>query len=100
MITIAHSNGDDFWLITHANGAADYVVTLFTPTGPTATTVFSGLGLIRVAANFSYHPGSGMIATAPQESTRDIEILSFDPATGALTFQQPILNSGAVSTIN
>jgi len=100
MITIPHANGDDFWLITHANGAADYAVTQFTPAGPTATTVFSGLGLIEVAANFSYHPSSGRIAVSPQEDTRDIEILSFDPATGALGFQQRILNSGVLSTIN
>ncbi|HKZ36410.1 MAG TPA: PKD domain-containing protein, partial [Chryseolinea sp.] len=98
MIIIGHSNGDDFWLITHANGAADYSVTLFTPTGPTTTTTFSGLGLIEVAANFSYHPGSGKIAVSPQEATRDVEILDFDPATGALTFQQRILNSGVAST--
>jgi len=100
MITIPHANGDNFWLITHTNGAADYAVTLFTPTGPTTTTTFAGLGLIEVAANFSYHPASGRIAVSPQETTRDVEILSFDPATGALGFQQRILNSGIVSTTN
>ncbi len=98
MITIGHSNGDDFWLITHENGSPNYVVTLFTPTGPTTTTTFSGLGLIEVAANFSYHPASGKIAVSPQEATRDVEILDFDPATGALTFQQRVLNSGVAST--
>lgn len=97
MITIPHANGDNFWLITHANGSADYTVTLFTPTGPTTSTTFSGLGLIEVTANFSYHPASGRIAVSPQEATRDVEILSFDPATGALTFQQRILNSGVLN---
>ncbi len=100
MITIPHDNGDDFWLITHSNGSPDYSVTLFTPTGPTTTTVFSGLGLIEVAANFSYHPESGRIAVSPQEAIRDVEVLSFDPETGALAFQQRILNSGVISTIN
>ncbi|MBA4054771.1 MAG: hypothetical protein C0490_08675, partial [Marivirga sp.] len=100
MITIPHSNGDNFWLITHANGSPDYTVTLFTPTGPTSSTTFSGLGLIEVAANFSYHPASGRIAVSPQEGTRDVEILTFDPATGALAFQQRILNSGVISTTN
>jgi len=100
MITIPHANGDDFWLITHANGSADYDVTLFTPTGPTTTTTFSGLGLIEVAANFSYHAASGRIAVSPQEDTRDVEVLTFDPATGALTFQQRILNTGVLSTTN
>ena len=100
MIVIPHANGDDFWLITHANGAPDYTVTLFTPTGPTTSTTFSGLGLIEVAANFSYHEASGRIAVSPQEDTRDVEIMTFDPATGALTFQQRILNSGVLSTSN
>jgi len=100
MIVIPHENGDNFWLITHANGAADYTVTLFTPTGPTTSTTFSGLGLIEVAANFSYHEATGQIAVSPQEDTRDVEILTFDPATGALSFQQRILNSGVQSTSN
>jgi gliding motility-associated-like protein len=100
MIIIPHENGDNFWLITHANGAADYTVTLFTPTGPTTSTTFSGLGLIEVAANFSYHEATGQIAVSPQEDTRDVEILTFDPATGALSFQQRILNSGVQSTSN
>lgn len=100
MMIIPHSNGDDFWLITHANGTADYMVTRFTPTGPTTTTTFSGLGLIEVAENFSYHPESRRIATSPGEATRDVEIVTFDPATGGLTFQQRVLNSGVASTTN
>ena len=100
MIVIPHDNGDDFWLITHANGSPDYAVTLVTTTGPSTTTTFAGLGLINVAANFAYHPGTNRIAVSPQEGTRDAEILSFDPATGALSFQQRILNSGLPSTTN
>lgn len=100
MITIPHANGDDFWLITHTNGAPDYVVTLFTPTGPTTTTTFAGLGLILTAANFSYHPGTNQIAVSPQETTRDVEILSFDPATGVLGFQQRVLSSGIITATN
>jgi PKD repeat protein len=97
MMIIPHPNGDDFWLITHANGTPDYMVTHFTPTGPTTTTTFTGLGLIEVAENFSYHPASGRIAVSPQEGNRDVEIITFDPATGGLTFQQRVLNSGVAS---
>ncbi len=100
MITIPHTNGDDFWLITHNNGSANYEVTLFTPAGPVSTTTFAGLGLIQVAANFSYHPGSNRIAVSPQETTRDVEILDFDPTTGALGFQQRILSSGIITATN
>jgi gliding motility-associated-like protein len=100
MMVVAHPNGDDFWLITHASGSPDYMVTQFTPSGPSTTTTFTGLGLIDYAANFSYHPGTGRIAVSPREGTRDIEILNFDPATGGLTFQQAVLNSGVASTTN
>jgi len=58
------------------------------------------LGLIQVAANFSYHPGSNRIAVSPQETTRDVEILDFDPATGILGFQQRILSSGIITGTN
>ncbi|WP_276369666.1 PKD domain-containing protein [Chryseolinea sp. H1M3-3] len=100
MMVIPHANGDDFWLITHANGTPDYTVTQFTPSGPTTTTTFTGLGLIETVENFSYHPGTGRIAVSPHEGTRDVEIINFDPATGGLTFQQTVLNSGVASTTN
>jgi hypothetical protein len=98
MIIIPHPNGTDFWLITHAGGSPNYQVTPFTSSGQGTTTSFNGLGLIDFAANFSYHPETGRIAVSPQEGTRDVEILDFDDATGALTFQQAVLNSGANST--
>ncbi|MEJ7646622.1 MAG: gliding motility-associated C-terminal domain-containing protein [Chryseolinea sp.] len=97
MIVVPHANGDNFWLITHANGSPDYTVTLFTPLGPTTTTTFTNLGLIDIPANFAYHAASNRIAVSPQEPTRDVEVLTFDPATGALAFQQRILNSAVTA---
>ncbi|MBL7856093.1 MAG: gliding motility-associated C-terminal domain-containing protein [Cyclobacteriaceae bacterium] len=94
MIVIPHINKDDFWLITHASGSPDYTVTLVTSGGVFTNTVFSGLGLISQAANFSYHPQSGRIAVSPQEITRDVEIVNFDNATGILSFNQTVLNTG------
>lgn len=101
MLVIQHTNGRDFWLITHENGTPNYSVTLFDNSGtvPAATTNVT-LGLIDVAANFSYHPATGRIAVSPQEGNRNIEIVNFDPATGALTFNQRILNTAINSTIN
>lgn len=99
MLIIPHTNGSDFWLLTHNGGTPGYQVTLFTSSGPGTTTTFTG-GLISYAANFSYHPGTGRIAVSPQEGTRDIEILDFDPATGGLTLQQTVLNSGVASSTN
>jgi large repetitive protein len=99
MITVPHANREDFWLITHANGSPDYTVTLVDATGIVSATAFTGLGLIDVAANFSYHPASGRIAVSPQEARRDIEIITFNNSTGALTFTQRVLNTGVQSTI-
>ena len=100
MIIIQHENERDFWLITRENGAPNYSITLFDNSGtvPNSTTSVT-LGLIDVAANFSWHAGSGRIAVSPQEANRDIEILNFDPATGALTYNQRILNTAVSSTL-
>ena len=70
MMVVAHPNGDDFWLITHVNGSARLCRTLFTPTGPTTTTTFTGLGLIEHAANFSYHPGPDTLLYHHRRYTR------------------------------
>lgn len=100
MIVIPHANGEDFWLITHANGTPDYTVTPFTLTGPGTSTTVS-LGLIQLAANFSYHERSGRIAVSPQETTRDIEIVTFDNSNGTFSpTVQRINNSDVASTTN
>lgn len=100
MIVVLHENGEDFWLITRENGAPNYSVTLFDSSieGPVSTTNVT-LGLIDAAANFSWHKGTGRIAVSPQVANRDIEILNFDPATGALTYNQRILNTAVSSTL-
>jgi large repetitive protein len=100
MITVQHANGEDFWLITHSNGSPDYRVQLFTAAGLASTLDFPGIGLIEVAANFSYHAGSGMIAVSPQETTRDIEIINFDNANGVISLNQTVLNTGKVTATN
>jgi hypothetical protein len=100
MMVIMHENQRDFWLITRENGAPNYSITLFDNSGtvPASTTNVT-LGLINVAANFSWHPASGRIAVSPQEPNRDIEILNFDPATGNLTYNQRILNTAVPATL-
>ncbi|MEX2233191.1 MAG: PKD domain-containing protein, partial [Cyclobacteriaceae bacterium] len=102
MLIVRHTNQRDLWLITHDNGAPNYSVTFFdiSGTAPVSTTNVTGLGLIDVAANFSYHPATNRIAVSPQEGNRDIEVVNFNPTTGALTFNQRILNTAVNSTIN
>ena len=46
-----------------------------------------------IAANFSYHPGSGQIAVSPQNQGANIQILQFDPSVDTLGFVQEIPNS-------
>lgn len=84
MITIAHENGTDFFIITHTRGTNTYNVTLITSAGVASVTAFSGTGLIENAANFVYNPTTDQIAVAPGEANRNVEILNFDPASGTL----------------
>jgi hypothetical protein len=97
MLTIPHADGENAWLITHVAGSSNYTVTLVGAAGAFTNTTFSGLGLIESAASFSYHELTGQIAVAPKEINRDVEILGFDNATGALTFNQRVLGSGVAT---
>lgn len=100
MITVP-SAGDDFFLITHANGSPDFFVTRFTSTGtPTTAPQEQGVGLIEVASNFAWNGASGSagrIAVSTQEISRDIEIVIFNNLTGELKFDQRILNTAVSS---
>src|SRR5690606_15516391 len=105
MITVP-STGDEFFLVTHANGSPDFFVTRFTSTGTPTTEKVQGVGLIEVASNFAWNGASGSagrIAVSTQEISRDIEIVIFNNLTGfnnltdALTFDQRILNTAVSS---
>ncbi|MEO8473403.1 MAG: gliding motility-associated C-terminal domain-containing protein [Chryseolinea sp.] len=97
MIVVPGANGDNFWIITHANGSPDYKVTLVNPTGPVSTTTFSNIGLITDASNFTFNPTTNQIAVAPGDANRDVEIVNFDTTTGQITFQQQVVNSAVNS---
>ena len=75
-------------------------VTLFTPTGPYDNNDLCRIGTNSDGRKFFLSPWLKSIAVSPQETTRDVEILSFDPATGALGFQQRVLSSGIITTTN
>lgn len=98
MTIVSHTNNQDFWLITHSSTAAQYAVTRITSAGaPFTTTLFTG-GLVVNAANFSYNQATGQIAVAPQETTRDIDVVKFDNTTGVITYVQSVPNT-AVATM-
>lgn len=101
MIIIPKPNREDFWLITHENGAPNYTVSEFVSgtLAPVNTTTTS-LGLVVNPGNFALHPASGRIAVSPIEAKRDIEIIDFDPVTGTLGYVQRVLNTAVAATAN
>ena len=106
MIVVPHANGTDYWLITHQNGSQNYSATLINKASYTAgtfTTVATlGLALPTSVANFSYSKKLKKLAVSAQDSKTDAILLTFDDATGVLTFNPAtdyILNSG-MTTVN
>lgn len=97
MIVIPQQGTENFFLITHDNGTTTYTVTLFTSAGPQAPVTYD-VGVITRPGNFAYHAGTNKIAVSPQETNRNVEILDFNPATGALSLSQEVPNS-AVTTV-
>lgn len=98
MIVIPHSNGTEYWLISHKNNSDTYSSTRIKAGGTFTTTNFNALtGLNISVANFSYNAATGMIAVSPQGANRNVVILNFNNTTGGLTFNRFIPNS-AVTT--
>ncbi len=98
MIIIPHNNGTDFWLLTAQVNSVSFSATLINAssyTGTFTTTTTSGLSSFPLTvANFAYHAGKKKIAVSPQDTSTDAIILNFDAATGNLTFDRYIFNSG------
>lgn len=103
MAIVPHANGIDYWLITHQAATQIYSATRIdagTYTGTYNTVTSSGVGLPITVASFSYHPLTGRLAVSPQGPSVDAHILRFDNATGFISFDRYIFNSGIASTIN
>lgn len=103
MIVVPHSNGTDFWLITHENGTQNYSATLIDAGsygGTFNTTTTSGVGLPITVANFAYQPTLKKLAVAPQGPNTDALILNFDDTNGTFSFDRYIFNSGKLTTGN
>jgi hypothetical protein len=100
MMMFADTNGDDFWLMTHATGTINYH---FVKINATTGVTYQGsvaIGLIQDAANFAYNASTKRIAVSPQEANRDVEILTItfpvSPAT-LPTLTGTRVNNSAVS---
>lgn len=102
MTVVPHANGKDYWLITHQNGSQNYSATLINSASYTAGTftsiVTSGLGLPTSVANFSYSRKNKKLAVSAQDPKTDAIILTFNDATGALTFDRTLFNTGTNTT--
>ena len=96
MIIIAKFDRSGFWLISKQNGNNDFyeVLDIGSGTGNITSAGTFILGDPIIASNFSYSDVSGMIAVAPQNENRNIQILDFDNTTGNLSFNSDVLNSG------
>jgi len=95
MIVLPKADLSGYWLLTHENGTATYNVLDINPLGfGTLTTYdFAGISPSLVAGNFSYSPTTGRIAVSPQDTSKNIQILNVDLATGDLTFDTQVFNS-------
>ncbi|MCA6394420.1 MAG: PKD domain-containing protein [Cytophagales bacterium] len=101
MMIVPHTNGTDFWLITHQNASAVFSATLINAasysSGTFVTTSTTPLGPTPVpvtVSNFSYNNKLRKLAVSIQSPRDDALILDFNPATGAISFDRYILNTG------
>ncbi len=98
--------GINFYLVTQLNNSDSYSVTVIDPasytTGAFNTSTLAGLGqgIPLSAANFAFHPGKNKIAVSPQDTNTDAIILDINPASGVLSFDRFIFNSGLPTTTN
>lgn len=100
MIVIPNANCDGFWLIAQESGTDSYHVLEINETGLTNITTYGGVGLPIEAASMAYHPGTNRLAVAPENTENNVVILDVDPATGALSLNTSVLNSGRNTTAN
>ena len=101
MIIVPHTNGTDYWLITHQNSSAIFSRTLIDAASYTSgfflTTPTTPLGSTPIpvsVSNFSYNHKLGKLAVAVQSPGDNALTLNFDPATGLITFDRYLLTTG------
>jgi len=96
MIVVPQGDGNTFWLISQDRTSFEYRVTEINSGGIGATNTFDFTGNApgAEAAHFSFNADSSFLAVAPKTANRNVRILDFDPATGALSFNRVMLNTG------
>lgn len=95
MLVVANANNDGYWLITQDQGTNFYkVLGIDSSTPGSWLENIDTVGAIMDAAHFTFNVDSSKIAVAPKSSNVNIQLLDFDIATGVLTFDKDIPNSG------
>ncbi len=97
MIILENDGGTGFWLITQNRSTFDFQVTEISGTGIGATQNFNFVNVTVPgfeASAFAYHDSTQTLAVASRQANRNIQLIDFDPATGALTFNRRVLNTG------
>lgn len=93
-----------YWLITQNNTSLEFQVTEINAGGIGATTSYNLMDSIAPfeAANLAVKVDSSgtTIAFVPKRANRNTILADFDPITGALSFQQQLINSGFGDTSN
>lgn len=106
MIIIPHTNGTDYWLITHQNNSSNYTATPITAASYTANnfspaivtnSIGSPSAIPVFVSNFSYNHKLRKLAVSVQTPADDALILDFNPATGAVALDRYIYNSGVLT---
>ncbi|XOV91442.1 MAG: PKD domain-containing protein [Bacteroidota bacterium] len=97
MILLENPTGDIFWLITQNRITFDFQVTEINSTGIGAIQNFNFVTITVPgfeASAFAYDDNSQTLAVASRAANRNIQLLNFNPATGVLSFNQRVLNTG------
>ncbi|ELR72317.1 hypothetical protein C900_01599 [Fulvivirga imtechensis AK7] len=101
MIIIPNDTRDGFYLISHESGAStSYDVTTIAADGTLSTVSSGSIGTIDNVANFSYNAATSQVSVSPVNPGQPVEILSIDPATGALSFVTDIPGTELSSLAN
>ena len=95
MLAIANDANNGYYLITLDQGSNTYkVLTIDNSTPASWSEAVVNLGAVMDAAHITFNADSSKIAVAPKSANVNIQLLDIDLATGTLSFDKEIPNSG------
>jgi len=95
MLAIAKGDLSGYWLVTIDQATDAYKVLDINGDNPASWTEQTfNLGLALTASNLNFSNVNGKIAVSPKSQNTNIHILDFDRASGAISLDTVVLNSG------